>query len=157
MLARGSTANVTLTINPANGFSGTVSLACTVTMIGSGAATTPTCSLNPSQVILGTGASTTTLTINAANQSSRVSPVRLRGFTAFLVFGAVLLSAVPIRKCGRSRGLYLLLLAGVLVIAGCGGGGSKPVTPPPTTTFSVITTASIGNASASNAITVTVQ
>jgi sugar lactone lactonase YvrE len=158
----GGTATATLTIAPANGFSGSVSLACAVTVNTPGSGNAPTCSVNPAQVNVGPGSPSATLTVSAGPHAGLVRPPLLHGggrFTAWgmLAVAVVLGAGASRRKRGRnSRFLSLLFLACVLAGVGCGGSGGGPNVGPPAT-FKVTTTASSGSASASTSISVSVQ
>jgi hypothetical protein len=69
-IAQGSSTTSTLTITPSGGFTGTVSLACTVTSGVSGAIDMPTCSASTPPAISGTAAVTSILTINTKAATS---------------------------------------------------------------------------------------
>lgn len=58
----GGTANSTITITPANGYTGSVNLTCTVT---GGSPPPPTCSTNPPKVTVSSGAVTSGLSVTA--------------------------------------------------------------------------------------------
>jgi hypothetical protein len=61
----------TITVTPANSFTGTVSLACAVTTSPSGATNPATCSLSPTSVsISSTAAQTSTLTVTTASSTT---------------------------------------------------------------------------------------
>lgn len=63
----GASTTSTITVTPANSFTGAVTLTCAVTTSLSGAANLPSCSLNPASVtISGTTAQTSTLTADTA-------------------------------------------------------------------------------------------
>lgn len=57
----GSSAASTVTVTPANGYSGTITLACAIT---GGSTNPPTCSFNPSTVPITAGAGASTLTVS---------------------------------------------------------------------------------------------
>jgi len=69
-VVQGSSATSTLTITPSGGFTGTVALTCAVVAGVPGAIDAPTCSASIPAVISGTGAVTSTLTINTQATTS---------------------------------------------------------------------------------------
>lgn len=60
----GSSAASTVTVTPANGYTGTITLACTIT---GGSTNPPTCSFNPSTVPITAGAGASTLTVSTTD------------------------------------------------------------------------------------------
>jgi hypothetical protein len=121
----GNSANLTLSLTPANGFSETVTLACTVPQPA-------TCNVTPASVLVsGTTAASATATVTVPSASgSSSNPVSKgaslhrtgpwRTLLPFSVFGFALI--------GRRRRLWLPLLLVVLclalTLAGCGGGSA---------------------------------
>jgi hypothetical protein len=156
--AKGQQATSTVTVT-ANGFSGTVNLACTAP----GASSEVTCSISPSSVNLvgGSGSATATLTVTtqapvvklslprdeirfAATPPNKNPPSNKdRNRLAWLALGGSLLAGVfLIRKPARRKlpGVLLVIVLGsfALTTANCGGGSS---TPPPAGKASFSTTA----------------
>jgi Chitobiase/beta-hexosaminidase C-terminal domain/Legume lectin domain len=68
-IASGATGTSTITVTPADGFTGTVTLACAITSSPSGA-TAPTCSVSQPAAISGTQPVTSTLTINSGSTTT---------------------------------------------------------------------------------------
>ncbi len=129
-----NTAQTTLNITPANGFSGGVGLTCTVTG-PAGAQAAPTCALAASSVTINSAAATDTLTITATPPTSAAlhSPfneLERRWYAGGgVALGCVLLLGIPGRRRALERagwlrlfGVLLLMVAGGAL--GCGGGGS---------------------------------
>jgi subtilase family serine protease len=147
----GSTGTTTLTVFPNNGFTASVSLACTVASTLSGV----TCSVSPATV---SGSGTATLTVTASSSARVFGDIKFRGFGWFqgasiLAFGLLLgLVSLWARKRRTAFGtLYRVprriwlgvALAGLLAAGfSCGGGGSSS-----TTTTTTATTNETGNVS----------
>jgi hypothetical protein len=156
----GASGTTTISITPLNGFTGSVSLSCSVpsTMTG-GTCLLASASITPSQ--------TTTLTVNTTASSTVIGlfnrPLWLAplGGTVFAAFFLLLIPTKRRRLKLAFGSLFLVLLAAAVVA--CGGGSS---TPPPITgtspgTYSV-TVAGTGSVSGVNlirsvSVTVTVQ
>jgi subtilase family serine protease len=161
VISSGGTGMDTITVTALAGFSGTVTLSCTVAGLG-----TTTCSPSPMSV---TGSGTSTLTINAATLTSRLhrppslSPL---GVESSFLFAAVLL--VPrrnrcrtVRKKKRlsSNGvLAVLVITMMLTTASCGGSSSaNPPRPPTPLNGTVTVTGSSGTLTHSVQIAVTID
>jgi uncharacterized protein (TIGR03118 family) len=166
-VTRGQSVMATLNLAPANGFTGSVSLAC------SGLPAGTTCSFSQTSInVTGAATAQTTLTISSSTSytpptgytaKSTAPPKRgrvgiamaaLTPFAALLLFGAA----------GRRRFLAMLpiVLLGLMVtagVAGCGSGGSmgSGSLPTPTGTSQVTVTATSGAISKSTVIALTVQ
>ena len=127
----GSTATATVAVNPQPGYTGTITLSCTIspTIVGNppSAATAPTCSLSPTSVTVTTGetsAPTTTMTFTAAKPSSATA-VRPTGiFYAFWMVPGLALTGFGFasRKARRKGLLGLLFLATLLAVVLANGG-----------------------------------
>jgi hypothetical protein len=178
--SQGTTGTSTITVTPANAFTGTVALTCSVTSGPSGALTAdnPTCSA-ASASITGTSAATATLTINTTAQTAKLELPAFKPngkgiFTAGggVVLGALLLFGVPFTRRRREqikslRALRMLSLAFLFALAagaviGCGSGSSGSGTPPPSggTTpgaYTLTVTGTTGSTTANTTITVTVN
>jgi subtilase family serine protease len=155
--APGASGTTTISLSAINGFTGTVSLSCTVpsTMTGG------SCSL-ASPSIIPTG--TTTLTVNTTAPSTVIglfnSP---RWFLPIggAVFAAFFLLLIPTRRRRLKLAfgsLFLVLLAAALVA--CGGSSSPPpVSNPgtPTGNYTITVTGTSGSLSRSVNVPVTVQ
>ena len=151
------------------GFSGTVSLQCTVAYQGAGTANDPpACSVPGSVVLTSSSTQTVTLTVTTTAASALNAPVKL--FWAAgggTVLACVLLLGVP----GRRRswlamlGLLVALVAapgmgcGSGSSAGGGGGGGGGSSNPGTTAgnYTITITGSSGSSSATEPIALTVQ
>ncbi len=148
--SHGQSGSVTLSVEPVNGFSGTVTFAC------SGLPVSASCSFSPATVnVTGTAASTTQLTITANNNTSLLRQgdlfgSKMTGITAamLLPFGALLLGrrkrkpATPMQVLG----VFALLLIGAGVVTGCGGSSAST----PAGTSQVTVTATSGTVSHSS-------
>jgi Pro-kumamolisin, activation domain/Bacterial Ig-like domain (group 3) len=128
----GQSQNVTLTINSALGFSGTVSgFAC------SGLPAEATCTFNPTQVTLpanGTATTTITVTTAALGQAVRAAGNRGGAGGAMAPVGVLLgvcLVGAPLWRKRRRVPVALLLMALVAVTPSCGGGGGGTPNPVP--------------------------
>ena len=166
-VTRGQSGTVTLKLAPADGFTGSVNLAC------SGLPAGTTCSFSQSPInVTSTATEQTTLTIASSTTYTPptgyvarvVAPPRHGGLrfaiattmplAACLLFGAArrrkFLAMLPIVLLG------LVVTAGVAGCSGGGGGGSMTV-PTPTGTSQVTVTATSGAVSKSAVITLTVQ
>jgi hypothetical protein len=149
-LKAGAAANnsVAITVISLYGFTGNVSLSCTVAYLGSGAdASPPTCGFaaNPLSV-KGVDSSTTLILSTTATTAAdrKVAAIGSLGRTGIVLWGGVLLLLLPWRLRGSSLVAILLLASGsMLSLASCGGTGSSspqisgslppPATPPPPT------------------------
>jgi Bacterial Ig-like domain (group 3) len=174
-VAAGQTATYNLSLAPAGGFSGTVSLACT------GAPATTTCTVNPSSVNLsGSAAVPFTVTVATTARSSVVSgPVvgsnmRPKSWSPFGVSTslAALLGmllgplAMVLIGGGRSNKLRKVALAVTTValmgVIACGGGGSSSTPTPKVTgtaagSYTLVVTATSGATTHSTNLTLNVQ
>jgi len=114
----------TITVTPANGFTGTVSLTCSISPV---AASDPaTCSLSPSSVtITGTGAQTTTLTVFTTAATSAENRLKKLLWPSAGTALALLLIGLPRRRRNWPAMLGVLLLFVAIAEIGCGGAGSS--------------------------------
>ena len=168
--APGSSSSTTLTVNSVNGFSGTVTFACSP-----GLPTGATCGFVPPSVTLSAGgAATTTVTVQTtAPSGGQVSPSSRpwgnytwktgAGFKMALVF---LLAALlfSLRKNQRRWGrVPAFVTLGLALLAAACGSGSAPVTTPVTSTPAVGLSATsltfpsqnVGTTSTASSVTVT--
>ena len=158
----------TITVTPANGFTGTVDLSCVVTP-PSGANDPATCALNPQSVTISSGAQTSTLTVSTTAATSMNQPEKLFWpSTGGAVLALVFLFGVPRRRRNWLAMIGLLAFFVSLAATGCGGGvaplgnGTGPTggtSNPGTTsgTYTVTVTGTSGSMSQSTNVTVTVQ
>ncbi len=156
----GNTSTITLT--PAYGFTGAISLSCAITPV---AASDPaTCSIPASATISGATAQTTTLTVNTtAAASARNERERFLWRSAGSAALACLLFAVtPMRRRSRWNALALFValfcfLGGAL---GCGGGTGAGGTPNPGTTpgsYVITVTGTSGTNTQTGTVSLTVE
>jgi trimeric autotransporter adhesin len=168
--APGGSQNATITLPPASGFSGSVTLACSVAYNGQGTATSPpTCSLSPNPVSVtspNSGSTTLAVMTTAPQQAKADAPTgRFRGLH---VGGGILLIALILTAGSRRRYPCLVLLqtialaGGLLMMSACGGnggGGSRGTLVGGTTTgnYTVTVTATSGSYTTNIAVPLTVQ
>jgi hypothetical protein len=164
----GSTSTSMITITPSGGFTGAISLACSVTSSPSGAQNTPTCTIDQSASISGTQPATATLTIKTTAASSATAHSQFRRIFAFggkTLAAAVLLFFFPIHRRRWQSLLGILVLISLLTAAtGCsgtskpistgGGGGTSGTTPGD---YIITVTGTSGTSTANATITFTVQ
>lgn len=140
--AGATTGNTNLvSVVPLNGFTGTVTLACTVAYTGSGTASfTPTCSLAPAAVQIAGGTATSTLSIlttlphlTRARNSAPVGPPHFKLGSGILL--ALLLCTVRSRVRFSWKILSAILVATscLMVLVGCSGKSPAPVSTTPGT------------------------
>jgi hypothetical protein len=119
-----TTANTaTITVTPANGFTGTVNLTCAISPVAP--SDPPACSLSPASVTInGTTAQTSTLTVTTTAATSSENEMRRllwpSAGTALALFLCVPRSR---RKWLTMLGVLVLLAA--FVVTGCGGSGNS--------------------------------
>lgn len=122
-VAAGSSTTATVTVNPQPGYVGTVQLACSIspTIATTGAATAPTCTLDPTSVDVTadeTSAPTATLTFTAAKAAQAKADRPGNIFYAFLLVPGVALTGLGFGPAGsRRKRLFGLLLLGLLLTA----------------------------------------
>ncbi|HXP11751.1 MAG TPA: hypothetical protein VN828_24805, partial [Acidobacteriaceae bacterium] len=119
----GQPASYHLSITPATGYSGTVTLSC------SGLPANASCSFAPPTVAL-SGTKTTNFTVTVATEMSQTSSLT-HGLTAA---GAAFLLFLPwtFRRRPVAASLVLLLLASGISLSGCGGGNGSTGSVTPT-------------------------
>ena len=183
----GQMATYTLVLNGAQGFSGTLSLAC------SGAPQLSTCDVSPQNPTVG-GTSSTNVTVNVSTTAgsavmprTRFRPPVLSG--PQLIIGVLLAWLLALilerrRKRGRANAavaswqgprcspspqhwgfcaaLFTLLLIAAVAMPGCGGGGggappSNPGTPSGTFTLTVTATMGSGSSALNHSLTLTLN
>lgn len=124
--ANGSTDLVTL--SPVQGFSGKVTLSCSVTPADSiTAATLPTCSLSPSVVTLAGAPVSSTLTIS--DNKSSTTAVSAGVFPGWLGLCLIVLVSALLRRQNRlswSAFATLLTMHAVTLLSGCAGRVTSP-------------------------------
>jgi sugar lactone lactonase YvrE len=160
----GGTANATLTITSAAGFSGSVTLSCTVSYTGQGTATDPpTCQLGASQVdISPTINGSTTLMVSTTPAQQARAPYRLRGAWQWPTGSFALLLAmlfVPaVRSRGQGKKLLFATVAGTLaLLPSCSSGGRGNVGGTTTGNYKVTTMATSGSFATTASVPLVVQ
>jgi hypothetical protein len=158
----GQTATSTVSLSLLNAFDNPVSLACAVTPVQAGS---PTCSLSSNSVTFdsaGKASATVTVTVGSAAASVRVSPATRGGFNpsslgwlpvAGFAFMGISLSCTRARKGKRNFLAIAPVVAGLILLAGCGGGSSGP----PPVNYAITITAMSGSTQHSTVVTLTVQ
>jgi YVTN family beta-propeller protein len=152
ILKRGGQASEVLSFSPLGGFSGAISLVCSV----SGLAPMPTCALSPSLVTPGNAS---TLTVSSAGLSAALMPQSHGSakslYSAWLPFG--LMGCIVTLGLNRRRMLWslsLFLAVSTFLLVACGGGSSGP---PPPQNYTVTVSATAGAIQHSTTVSVTVQ
>jgi sugar lactone lactonase YvrE len=165
-VAPGATSGNTtaLTIEPWYGFSGAVSLSCSVAFAGQGAANDPpACSVPASANVSGAAQTVTvTVTTTAAAEAKNAPLGRFRAMTGEAALACVLLLCAPAR---RRRWMAMIALFVLFVLGsgmGCGGGqsgGTGPTPNPGTTagTYSITVTGASGSATETGTVALTVR
>jgi subtilase family serine protease len=156
----GASGKSTITVDPSNGFTGTVDLTCTPpTSASSGVG----CTISPASVTVTASSATATVTVTTTAPqavSSESAWVKF-GWTSTLFFAGVLILAMPSRRF-KPR----LLFFGVLVLlaagAACGGSGSSNTPQPknpgtPKGSYTITVTGTSGSLSNQANVSVTVQ
>jgi hypothetical protein len=126
----GKSSTSTITITPSGGFTGAVSLSCTLSESPAGAKNLPSCSIDPSASISGNQAATATLTIKTTGTAA--AKVHNPFNHIFVVGGGTLLAVLfffPFHRRGWQALLGVVVLGFLLVaVSGCGG-TSAPIGP----------------------------
>jgi Bacterial Ig-like domain (group 3) len=159
--APGMSGTTSVTVATSSGFRGTINLSCS--QLPSEAA----CVFAPSSVTGNGTATQTSVGIQVTTQAPAATALRLRARSYFfaqwisgigLMFSMVL---VGLPKQRRRRGLFVLLLLGLIVVApGCSGGGSHGPPPnpgTPTGTYTVTVNAVSGSTTNSTSFNLVVQ
>lgn len=128
-LVPGAVGSANVTIVPAGGFSGAVSLSCSITG-PSGATDLPQCSVPSTATVTGNATATATVSITTTAAVAQNVPARPVGRgnagpeMAFAVAGAFLLLGTA-RRWRASFFLIPVLLASSFAVAACGGGSAS--------------------------------
>jgi subtilase family serine protease len=153
--APGQSGTTQVTLTSVGGFTGQVSIACSLPTSMTGA-TCPTVNAT----VPANGSVNATVTINTAAPSAAAIRAATTGMLGFGVLAGVFVFAIPgLRR--RKAPLALLLFGMVVLIVSCGGGSSSHTTPPsggtPPGTYTVNLTATTGSSSVPASFSVTVQ
>jgi hypothetical protein len=167
--APGQTGTGTITLTPANGFTGAVTLTCSVGAPSSGVA--PTCSIPTTETLSSTAPVTAALSVaTTAGTAANRLPLN-RFFTpgseagGGLALAGLLLLLRP-RRWSRFAAILLVVsgtLAGSLAMTGCGsssgsgGGGGGGTTGTPAGSYTVTVSGVSAGVTAKTTVTVTVQ
>lgn len=161
----------TVTVASSNGFVGTITLGCSITINTGVAAVPPTCAVSPNVVTLSAGLATATSTVTIGTQTSssdcltqNIAPV-LPWKVSGTVFAAFALFLIPLRKRKSFRGLLTLgfLALGMSAVSGCSSGvkTSHCATYIPAGTtpgaYTATVTGTSGNVTVTKTIAVTIQ
>ena len=123
-IAAGGTATSTITITPAGGFTGTVSLGCAISGSPAGAVNPPTCTVSQPSAITGTQAVSANMTVTTTGASAAALHSPLRPLTKLSegALVAILFFWLPLRRRKWQTMFGLLLLATlVTLVSGCSG------------------------------------
>lgn len=155
ILSPGLSNSATVAVTPQNGFTGTVSLSCSVSGGSSGASYLPTCTVPSTENITGTAAvnATVTVTTTGSSASSARHPL---GIFSRAVGGAALASLLLIGFPARRRKMLLpvlILMAAAFTLSACGGGSQTGTTSVSTPTGNYTVTVT-GTATGLNPVTV---
>jgi hypothetical protein len=150
----GSSSTATVTVTPANGYTGSVTLSCTISPVITGA-TAPTCNLNPNPVSVTSSGGSSTLTFatvgassdfqravsgtgknmasarSNANPTAKPSRVKLQFLALWLpisglaLVGFVFGPSAAQRRRMRVLGLICLMSTALILLPSCGGGSSS--------------------------------
>jgi len=126
----GSSSTSTIMITPSGGFTGAISLACSVTSSPAGAQNVPTCTIDQSASVSGAQPASATLTIKTTAPSTTAAHSQFWKISSLggeTLAAAVLLFIFPIRR-RRWQSLMgvLMLIVLLTAVTGCGG-TSKPI------------------------------
>ena len=149
----GSSSTATVTVTPANGYLGTVTLSCTISPVITGA-TAPTCGLSPNPVSVTSSGGSSTVTFNTvapssdiqravsgtrnmasassdSNPTAKLSRTKFQFFALLLpisgltLVGFVFGSSATQRKRMRVLGLICLLSTALVLLPSCGSSSSS--------------------------------
>ena len=178
-VAAGATSGNTVTVfaTASNGFTGMVSLTCTVTATGS-AAVLPGCTVNPGTLVLSSAAPSASGVVTISSQAGASNTGSTCGSTggaanvrvSGLALAGLCVLLLPFARRRELRGLLMVVAAaiGMSVMTGCGGGSAGAVTGSPncaalgttTTTggsYTVTITGKSGSITQSTSLNVTVR
>jgi uncharacterized protein (TIGR03118 family) len=158
----GNSATATISVAPVNGFSGTVTLACT------GLPISATCSFSPSSLtVSSTAVATSTVTIQTTKATAGLEQPRIRsnggaGITTAMLLPFASLIFFSRRRVARSATLRALcaLVVSLAVgsfIVGCTGSGMTSITPTPAGQSTVVMTATAGSVTQQTSFALTVK
>jgi hypothetical protein len=127
----GGTVQATVTATPANGYTGNVTLSCTVTSTVTFTPSQATCSFgNTSPVTVASNGGTATVTFSTVAQAAMMLPRSNLFYALWLPFPGMALIGLGLGSKGRrsrkllSLALLWVVLAGLLVLPACSAAGS---------------------------------
>jgi hypothetical protein len=129
-----STGNAsTLTVTPANGFTGPVYFACTIAYYLPGAQHLPTCSVPASVNVTGATAVTSAMTISSTgptmvSRAEKIDGPRFLAAQSLTFVAGILVVGLPLRRRVRLRRTalcLLIVLVGSMTLLSCGGGSAS--------------------------------
>jgi subtilase family serine protease len=162
----------TISVTPGGGFTGNVTLACSVTSSPTGATDGPTCSVASTVNVTSTAAATTPLTVNTTAASTSALDRPLNKFFAVgggIAVAGLLIFTIPARRRSWRSILGVLVFAAFVGMgigcggsSGSGGGGGGGTTNPGTTAGAYVVTvtgtdAATGKITGSTTVSVTVN
>jgi subtilase family serine protease len=170
MVSPGSSATSTVTVSATNGFSGSVTLSCTVAGTSATDTDIPTCAVtgtNPVTLSSTTTSATSTIKVSTTGSSALMrfpghGPFNggLLALASAIALACLFAFGAPVRKRQWSALAAVLLFAALMGLAACGGGGSSSgnsSTGTSADTYTVTVTATSGSASQTSSFTVTVN
>jgi IPT/TIG domain len=158
----GGTATSPIVVGATGGFSGAVSLTCSV---APAATRGPTCSLSPASLPAGSGTSTLTVSTWAATTAFLAPQFKGALYALWLPVGALALLGASIPSPTRklwTLGLGCLMFLGLIFLAACGGsssggGGGGPQPATPSGAYTITVTGTSGSLTDTATLTLTVQ
>ena len=123
----GQSASATVTLAASSTYSGTINMSCSLTSSPAGAQSPPTCSINPTSITVGSGASGTafaTVQTTGTSTSTFVRPSHLELWglgSNGAVLACFFLLGIPARRRRWFSMLVLLCVLGAAGVIGCGG------------------------------------
>jgi hypothetical protein len=162
LAAGAASSNVsTVTVTPAGGFTGLVTLSAVATVVPSGAVGAPT--FTGSSVSIATGPATGTIAVVTTGVSASVRRISSKGKTWFRAAGGTLTAALLFFFLPLGSRRWRKMLSGLFLVAavsfagiGCGGGGGSSTPAPTKTTATVTVTPAKATIAASDPLSVTV-
>ncbi len=127
-IAAGASSTTSITVAPANGFTGMVNLTCKVNPDGFNPTSSPGCSLSPASVTVSsstTPGSTLTVTSVSGTSGAAIPGARPSRLGAVAALAIVLLFGLRGKRRAWMRILGLLVLLLWMAAPGCGGGGGS--------------------------------
>jgi hypothetical protein len=127
-IAAGASSTTSITVAPANGFTGMVNLTCKVNPDGFNPTSSPGCSLSPASVTVSsstTPGSTLTVTSVSGTSGAAIPGARPSRLGAVAALAIVLLFGLRGKRRAWMRILGLLVLLLGMAAPGCGGGGGS--------------------------------